>query len=86
MPHGQVDAVAGPLFTDKDIEELHEMFSNMDIDVIKSVMYEKSGNRDASINALLSMGNDLSVVSSHAASCSSNSEAVKHSPNELRPS
>lgn len=48
----------GPLYTEEDVKELQEMFPNMDIEVIKSVMEEKRGNKDAAVNALLLLSDD----------------------------
>jgi len=48
-------ADATPRFTEKDVDELHEVFPNVAKDVITSVLIEKSGNKDAAVNALLAI-------------------------------
>ncbi|CDW56054.1 toll interacting protein [Trichuris trichiura] len=49
-------AATGQLpFTQADVNELHEMFPTIDEDVIASVLEEKRGNREATVNALLSL-------------------------------
>lgn len=44
-----------PRFTEEDVKELAEMFPNIAPDVIESVLVEKSGNKNAAVNALLSI-------------------------------
>lgn len=44
-----------PLFTEEDVKELTEMFPSVDAEVVKSVLEEKRGNKDAAANALVSM-------------------------------
>ncbi len=51
-------AARGPLYTDDDVNELQEVFPNIDLEVIKSVLDEKRGNKDAAINALLAIGSE----------------------------
>lgn len=53
-----VDVNAGPLFTDADVAELGEMFPAVEAEVIKSVLFEKRGNKDATVNALLLINAD----------------------------
>jgi len=44
-----------PLFTEEDVKELTEMFPSIDAEVVKSVLEEKRGNKEAAANALVSM-------------------------------
>uniref|UniRef100_A0A5S6QQR3 CUE domain-containing protein n=1 Tax=Trichuris muris TaxID=70415 RepID=A0A5S6QQR3_TRIMR len=44
-----------PPFTQADVNELHEMFPAVDEDVISGILEEKRGNKEAAINALLSL-------------------------------
>ncbi|ELU11989.1 hypothetical protein CAPTEDRAFT_165206, partial [Capitella teleta] len=44
-----------PPFTDEDVMQVKEMFPNMDKEAIQSVMEANGGNKDATINCLLSM-------------------------------
>lgn len=48
-------AETGPRFTDEDVAELSEMFPQVDKEVVTSVLEEKCGNKDATINALLAI-------------------------------
>ncbi|XP_055332035.1 toll-interacting protein A-like [Paramacrobiotus metropolitanus] len=41
--------------TDNDVKQVKEMFPNIDEDVIRSILEEKNGHKQAAINALLSM-------------------------------
>lgn len=55
VPQPQPLVDRGPMYTDEDVKELHEMFPNIDDAVIRSVLDEKHGNKDATVNALLSI-------------------------------
>jgi toll-interacting protein len=55
---GQEASPPPPLYTEEDAKELAEMFPNMEAEVIRSVLDEKRGNKDAAVNALLSIGSD----------------------------
>jgi len=57
-PFPQQQVPQGPLYTEEDIKELQDMFPNMDVEVIKSIMEEKRGNKDATVNALLLLSDD----------------------------
>lgn len=43
------------LFTDEELNELHVMFPSVEVDVIKCILEEKRGNKDATVTALLEM-------------------------------
>lgn len=43
--------------TDDQIDQLHQMFPNLERDVVASVIAAQAGDMDASLNVLLSMSN-----------------------------
>lgn len=47
--------LAGPLFTEEELNELHVMFPTVDKDVIQSILEEKRGDKDSTVTALLEM-------------------------------
>lgn len=44
-----------PMYTEQDVKELQEMFTNMDMEAVSSVLHEKRGNKEAAVTALLAM-------------------------------
>lgn len=57
-PGQQQPTPAGPAITDEDIQYLQEMFPNLQKQVIASILEANRGDKEASINALLSMSTD----------------------------
>lgn len=53
-PQPQPAAAIRPV-TDEDVAAMHDMFPDIEVDVIKSVLEANRGDKDASINNLLSM-------------------------------
>lgn len=51
----QQQQVQGPLYTEEDVAQLRDMFPHVDDDVIKSLLEVNGGNKDSTINNLLSM-------------------------------
>ncbi|KRZ02663.1 Toll-interacting protein [Trichinella zimbabwensis] len=47
-----------PRFTQTDVKELHDMFPNVDEDVIVSILESKNGNKEATINDLLALNSE----------------------------
>lgn len=44
--------------SDEDIKQVHEMFPNIDKEVIKTVMESNQGNKNSTINSLLLMNSE----------------------------
>uniref|UniRef100_A0A915B5U4 Toll-interacting protein n=1 Tax=Parascaris univalens TaxID=6257 RepID=A0A915B5U4_PARUN len=54
----QQNAPPPVLFTEEEVNELHVMFPSIDISVIRCILEEKRGNKDATVSALLEMTSD----------------------------
>ncbi len=52
-----VAATQQPAFTEEEVNELHVMFPSIEADVIRSVLEVNSGNKDATVTALIDMAN-----------------------------
>jgi len=50
---------AGPLYSEEEAKEMHDMFPSVDLEVIKCVLDEKRGNKEECVNALLQMTQDF---------------------------
>ncbi|KAL1228572.1 Toll-interacting protein [Trichinella spiralis] len=47
-----------PRFTQADVKELHDMFPNVDEEIIVSILESKNGNKEATINDLLDLNSE----------------------------
>jgi len=54
-PPPQQQPVAAQPITDEDVAVVKDMFPDVEVDVIKSVLEANRGDKDATINNLLSM-------------------------------
>lgn len=55
VPPTTMPTPAPPMYTVQDVQQVKDMFPDIDEDVIKSILDANQGNKDMTINQLLAM-------------------------------